>query len=44
VENGADQRSGRWAGSEKVECGIHTPTAAELNAPNTPFEDIGDGL
>ena len=25
VEDGADERSGRWAGSEKVECGIHTP-------------------
>ena len=28
VENGADERSGRWAGSEKVECGIHTPRSA----------------
>ena len=25
VENGADARSGRWAGTEKVECGIHNP-------------------
>ena len=44
VETGADDRSGRWAGSEKIECGIHTPTAAELDAPQKPFEDIGDGL
>jgi phosphoadenosine phosphosulfate reductase len=44
VENGADARSGRWAGSEKIECGIHTPTADELNAPRKPFEDIGEGL
>ena len=44
AETGADDRSGRWAGSEKTECGIHTPTAAELDAPQKPFEDIGDGL
>ena len=25
VEQGADARSGRWAESEKVECGIHNP-------------------
>ncbi len=25
VETGADARSGRWADSEKIECGIHTP-------------------
>jgi phosphoadenosine phosphosulfate reductase len=28
VEEGSDLRSGRWAGSEKTECGIHTPSAA----------------
>jgi phosphoadenosine phosphosulfate reductase len=44
VQNGADERSGRWVGSEKTECGIHTPSAAELNAPPRAFEDIGDGL
>jgi phosphoadenosine phosphosulfate reductase len=44
VENDEDARAGRWAGSEKTECGIHTPTAAELNAPHKPFEDIGEGL
>ena len=25
VETGQDARSGRWAGTEKVECGIHNP-------------------
>lgn len=25
VEKGADPRSGRWQGTEKTECGIHTP-------------------
>ena len=24
VEPGADPRSGRWAGSDKTECGLHT--------------------
>jgi phosphoadenosine phosphosulfate reductase len=27
VEEGADLRSGRWAGSQKTECGIHTARA-----------------
>lgn len=27
VEDGQDERSGRWAGSQKTECGIHTPRA-----------------
>jgi phosphoadenosine phosphosulfate reductase len=44
VETGHDDREGRWAGSEKTECGIHTPSAAELNAPKAPFDAIGDGL
>jgi phosphoadenosine phosphosulfate reductase len=34
VETGADARSGRWAGSEKVECGIHTPRATASDASN----------
>ena len=25
VANGADERSGRWAGKQKTECGIHNP-------------------
>ena len=38
---GEDGRAGRWAGSEKSECGIHTP--------RTPFsassgEDVGGGI
>ena len=28
VAAGEDARSGRWAGTEKVECGIHTPIFA----------------
>jgi phosphoadenosine phosphosulfate reductase len=44
VETGHNDREGRWAGSEKTECGIHTPSAAELNAPQAPFDAIGDGL
>ncbi len=27
VEDGADPRSGRWAGSDKDECGLHLPVA-----------------
>jgi phosphoadenosine phosphosulfate reductase len=30
VEEGDDVRAGRWAGSEKVECGIHVSRAPEL--------------
>ncbi len=44
VDQGSDERAGRWAGSEKTECGIHTPSAAELNASDTPFDNLGDGL
>lgn len=44
VDAGEDQRSGRWADSEKVECGIHTPRPADLTAINAPFEAIGEGL
>ncbi len=28
VEEGQDARSGRWAGSEKTECGIHVSRAS----------------
>ncbi len=28
VEDGEDLRAGRWAGSQKTECGIHTPRSA----------------
>lgn len=40
VEAGDDQRAGRWAGSEKVECGIHTPRADD----SATFDAIGEGL
>jgi len=40
VETGLDQRAGRWAGSEKVECGIHTPGADGAK----DFDAIGEGL
>jgi phosphoadenosine phosphosulfate reductase len=33
VEDGSDTRSGRWAGSQKTECGIHTARAPGT-APN----------
>jgi len=33
VEDGADLRAGRWAGSQKTECGIHTARAPGA-APN----------
>lgn len=37
VEDGQDARAGRWAGSQKTECGIHTPSAA-----GSP--DLGGGI
>jgi phosphoadenosine phosphosulfate reductase len=33
VAPGADPRSGRWAGFDKTECGIHVPEAADTSAP-----------
>jgi phosphoadenosine phosphosulfate reductase len=38
VEAGADPRSGRWAGQEKTECGIHV-----ARAPNAP-DNVGGGI
>jgi phosphoadenosine phosphosulfate reductase len=38
VENGEDLRSGRWAGSEKTECGIHTPRSGAFE------QDVGGGI
>jgi phosphoadenosine phosphosulfate reductase len=38
VEDGADIRSGRWAGSQKTECGIHTPKA---RTPGAAAPDVG---
>ncbi len=31
VAEGADDRSGRWAGMDKSECGIHLPTISSIN-------------
>jgi len=34
---GEDERAGRWAGVDKVECGIHLPAAAEATpSPSSP--------
>ena len=38
VETGGDARSGRWAGSEKTECGIHTARPGALG------EEVGGGI
>ncbi len=43
VTEGQDERAGRWAGSEKIECGIHTPGQSTA-VPVVPFDAIGDGL
>lgn len=39
---GEDERAGRWAGIDKVECGLHTflPAAADSNGPSAPR--VGD--
>jgi phosphoadenosine phosphosulfate reductase len=39
VDDGADERSGRWAGSEKTECGLHTPRQAPAEPSN-----VGGGI
>ena len=41
TETGGDVRSGRWAGSEKTECGIHTSRA---RPPAPAGEDVGGGI
>jgi phosphoadenosine phosphosulfate reductase len=38
VEVGSDIRAGRWAGSQKTECGIHTLRT------HTPDDDVGGGI
>jgi len=38
VEDGQDVRAGRWAGSDKTECGIHV-----ARAPGA-VEDVGGGI
>ena len=37
VEDGQDERAGRWAGSQKTECGIHMPHA-------TPSLEVGGDI
>jgi phosphoadenosine phosphosulfate reductase len=37
VEEGQDERSGRWAGQDKTECGIHMPRA-------TPTIEVGGDI
>ncbi|MCB0872878.1 MAG: phosphoadenylyl-sulfate reductase [Actinobacteria bacterium] len=37
VLDGDDERSGRWAGTDKIECGLHLPAqAVPESAPDTP--------
>jgi len=38
VAAGADLRSGRWAGREKTECGLHSWPASPSGAPGAPGE------
>jgi len=40
TQEGSDVRSGRWAGSEKTECGIHTLR----RGPDPTGEDVGGGI
>ena len=40
TQDGADVRSGRWAGSEKTECGIHTGRAPA----SVSGDDVGGGI
>jgi phosphoadenosine phosphosulfate reductase len=42
VETGDDLRSGRWAGSEKTECGIHTSRTSV--AAEAAADDVGGGI
>jgi phosphoadenosine phosphosulfate reductase len=39
TDDPTDVRGGRWAGSEKTECGIHT-----LRRPPEPVDDVGGGI
>jgi len=49
VQAGDDERSGRWAGKSKKECGIHTflkevKPALTPEEKEAPSKDLGDGL
>jgi phosphoadenosine phosphosulfate reductase len=41
VDSSADVRAGRWMGSQKTECGIHTLRA---HTPTAPEDDVGGGI
>ena len=46
VQPGDDERSGRWAGKEKIECGIHTfmkPKTAPTASPAETSEEKQEG-
>ncbi|MEK7873812.1 MAG: phosphoadenylyl-sulfate reductase [Chloroflexota bacterium] len=40
VKPGEDSRAGRWAGSDKTECGLHTPGQATLGFDIKPGEGV----
>jgi len=44
IQGGDDERSGRWAGKSKKECGIHTfkEVKADKEEPETPKDSGGD--
>jgi len=47
VQPGDDERSGRWAGLEKTECGIHTflkPKQAKPEKPVREAKEEGEGI
>jgi phosphoadenosine phosphosulfate reductase len=41
VDLGVDVRAGRWMGSQKTECGIHT---LRTHTPTAPEDDVGGGI
>ena len=47
VQPGDDERSGRWAGKEKTECGIHTfmkPKKSEVKETEEKSTDEGTDI
>jgi len=47
VQPGDDERSGRWAGLEKTECGIHTvmkPKRGDAKKPLAETKEEGGGI
>jgi phosphoadenosine phosphosulfate reductase len=41
VKPGEDPRAGRWSGSQKTECGLHTPAAQPAAAPLVQLVPMG---